>query len=224
MTIASNGKSADAKSLFKLQTLGLTQGTVLTIGAEGEDEHRAVEHLVKLMAELEQNSSDIPGGRSLPPRRQPSAPAEAEPMTLVMPSAAWRSRRRVGSATGCQWTRAEPPSSFALLGVWQPGQRLEIAACVLIPRKKMAIGPARATSTSPERVNRARWIPGVESSGAHPSAGCHAVPAVEVGCAEARDPRAGEVSGDGGCVALVAKCAGTRLIRWSKAGVVWSGC
>ena len=47
------GKSASAKSLFKLQTLGLTQGTVVTISAEGEDEQKAVEHLVKLMAELE---------------------------------------------------------------------------------------------------------------------------------------------------------------------------
>ena len=48
-----NGKSASAKSLFKLQTLGLTQGTVVTLSAEGEDEQQAVEHLVKLMAELE---------------------------------------------------------------------------------------------------------------------------------------------------------------------------
>ena len=48
ITVTSNGKSASAKSLFKLQTLGLTQGT-----AEGEDEQKAVEHLVKLMAELE---------------------------------------------------------------------------------------------------------------------------------------------------------------------------
>ena len=51
--MTSNGKSASAKSLFKLQTLGLTQGTVVTISAEGEDEQKAVEHLVKLMAELE---------------------------------------------------------------------------------------------------------------------------------------------------------------------------
>ena len=49
ITVTSNGKSASAKSLFKLQT----QGTVVTISAEGEDEQKAVEHLVKLMAELE---------------------------------------------------------------------------------------------------------------------------------------------------------------------------
>lgn len=53
ITLSCNGKSAIAKSLFKLQTLGLTQGTVVTISAEGEDEQKAVEHLVKLMAELE---------------------------------------------------------------------------------------------------------------------------------------------------------------------------
>lgn len=54
ITVTSNGKSASAKSLFKLQTLGLTQGTVVgPVSAEGEDEQKAVEHLVKLMAELE---------------------------------------------------------------------------------------------------------------------------------------------------------------------------
>lgn len=53
ITLTYNGKSASAKSLFKLQTLGLTQGTVITISAEGEDEQKAVEHLVKLMAKLE---------------------------------------------------------------------------------------------------------------------------------------------------------------------------
>ena len=53
ITVTSNGKSASAKSLFKLQTLGLTQGTVITISAEGEDEQQAVEHLVNLIPELE---------------------------------------------------------------------------------------------------------------------------------------------------------------------------
>ncbi|AOM39332.1 phosphocarrier protein Hpr [Xenorhabdus hominickii] len=53
ITLTSGGKSASAKSLFKLQTLGLTQGTVVTIAANGEDAQRAVEHLVKLMGELE---------------------------------------------------------------------------------------------------------------------------------------------------------------------------
>ena len=43
----------EAKSLFKLQTLGLTQGTVITISAEGEDEQQAVEHLVALIPTLE---------------------------------------------------------------------------------------------------------------------------------------------------------------------------
>lgn len=53
ITVTSNGKSTSAKSLFKLQTLGLTQGTVITISADGEDEQAAVEHLVKLIPELE---------------------------------------------------------------------------------------------------------------------------------------------------------------------------
>lgn len=53
ITVSSNGKSASAKSLFKLQTLGLVQGTVITISAEGDDEQQAVDHLVKLVPELE---------------------------------------------------------------------------------------------------------------------------------------------------------------------------
>jgi len=53
ITITSNGKNASAKSLFKLQTLGLTQGTVITISADGEDEQESVEHLIKLIPELE---------------------------------------------------------------------------------------------------------------------------------------------------------------------------
>ncbi len=51
VTVTSGGKSASAK--FKLQTLGLTQGTVITISAEGEDEQQAVEHLVALIPTLE---------------------------------------------------------------------------------------------------------------------------------------------------------------------------
>lgn len=52
ITIESAGKEASATSLFKLQTLGLTKGTVVTIKAEGEQAQEAVEHLVKLMDEL----------------------------------------------------------------------------------------------------------------------------------------------------------------------------
>ncbi|WP_427981572.1 HPr family phosphocarrier protein [Agarivorans sp.] len=53
ITVESNGKSASAKSLFKLQTLGLTKGTSVIIRAEGADENAAVEKLVALMDELE---------------------------------------------------------------------------------------------------------------------------------------------------------------------------
>jgi len=53
ITVSSVGKSASAKSLFKLQTLMLTQGTVITISAEGEDAEKAVEHLVALIPTLE---------------------------------------------------------------------------------------------------------------------------------------------------------------------------
>ena len=53
VNVTSGGKTASAKSLFKLQTLGLTQGTVITISADGEDEVQAVEHLVALIPTLE---------------------------------------------------------------------------------------------------------------------------------------------------------------------------
>ena len=52
ITVTSNGKIANAKSLFKLQTLGLTQNTVVTISAEGEDEMQAVDCLVKLISKI----------------------------------------------------------------------------------------------------------------------------------------------------------------------------
>ncbi|CAG9000732.1 MAG: Phosphocarrier protein HPr [Candidatus Celerinatantimonas neptuna] len=53
VTVVSDGKSASAKSLFKLQTLGLAKGTTITIRAEGSDEKDAVTKLVALMDELE---------------------------------------------------------------------------------------------------------------------------------------------------------------------------
>ncbi|MFM2482883.1 HPr family phosphocarrier protein [Celerinatantimonas sp. YJH-8] len=53
ITVVSNGKSASAKSLFKLQTLGLTKGTEIIIRAEGADEKDAVAKLVALMDVLE---------------------------------------------------------------------------------------------------------------------------------------------------------------------------
>lgn len=53
IAITSGGKSASAKSLFKLQTLGLTQGTVITLSAEGEDEQKAVDFLADLIPTLE---------------------------------------------------------------------------------------------------------------------------------------------------------------------------
>lgn len=51
--VESNGKEVSATSLFKLQTLGLTKGTVVNIKAEGPQAEEAVDFLVKLMDELE---------------------------------------------------------------------------------------------------------------------------------------------------------------------------
>ncbi|CAL4326131.1 HPr family phosphocarrier protein [Buchnera aphidicola] len=48
-----NGKTVNAKSLFKIQTLGLVRGSIITLSAEGEDEKTAIKHLSKIMTELE---------------------------------------------------------------------------------------------------------------------------------------------------------------------------
>lgn len=53
ITVTSDNQTASAKSLFKLQTLNLMQGTVLTISASGEDEREAVDCLVELLPTLE---------------------------------------------------------------------------------------------------------------------------------------------------------------------------
>lgn len=52
ITVISNGKAANAKSLFKLQTLDLSEGTIISISADGADEQHAVKQLLRLMAEL----------------------------------------------------------------------------------------------------------------------------------------------------------------------------
>ncbi|CAL4318407.1 Phosphocarrier protein HPr [Buchnera aphidicola (Eriosoma lanigerum)] len=53
ISIQANGKIVNAKSLFKLQTLGLTKGTEIILSAEGEDEQLAVNNLEKLLLILE---------------------------------------------------------------------------------------------------------------------------------------------------------------------------
>ncbi|QCI18632.1 HPr family phosphocarrier protein [Buchnera aphidicola] len=53
INIIYNGKSVNAKSLFKIQTLGLVHGSLITLSAEGQDEKKAIEYLSKIMTELE---------------------------------------------------------------------------------------------------------------------------------------------------------------------------
>ncbi|QJC33465.1 HPr family phosphocarrier protein [Enterobacteriaceae endosymbiont of Donacia clavipes] len=52
ITITSNGKTVNAKSLFKIQTLGLTKGTLITLKVSGKDEKNAIEHLIKIIQKL----------------------------------------------------------------------------------------------------------------------------------------------------------------------------
>ncbi|SHJ18444.1 phosphocarrier protein [Geosporobacter subterraneus DSM 17957] len=49
ITIAKEGKSANAKSIISVLSLGITKGTEITIRAEGEDEEAAVNDLVALI-------------------------------------------------------------------------------------------------------------------------------------------------------------------------------
>ncbi|QCI19191.1 HPr family phosphocarrier protein [Buchnera aphidicola] len=50
--ISLDGKSVNAKSLFRLQTLSLTYGSVITITAKGKDSKEAVKKIKKLIEEL----------------------------------------------------------------------------------------------------------------------------------------------------------------------------
>ncbi|MFI4846863.1 MAG: HPr family phosphocarrier protein [Candidatus Makana argininalis] len=52
ITINSKGKVANAKSLFKLQSLDLSKNTTIEIIAEGKDEHKAINHLVKFILKI----------------------------------------------------------------------------------------------------------------------------------------------------------------------------
>ena len=53
ISVLSGEKEANAKSLFKLQTLGLTRGTTITIRANGPDAEQAVVALSRLVESIE---------------------------------------------------------------------------------------------------------------------------------------------------------------------------
>ncbi|QJC36274.1 HPr family phosphocarrier protein [Enterobacteriaceae endosymbiont of Donacia cincticornis] len=52
ITITSNGNTVNAKSLFKIQTLGLTKGTLIILKTSGIDEKKAIEHLSHVIQNL----------------------------------------------------------------------------------------------------------------------------------------------------------------------------
>ncbi|ARC53128.1 HPr family phosphocarrier protein [Candidatus Riesia pediculischaeffi] len=52
ITIIFKKKMVNAKSLFRLQTLGISSGDIITISAEGKDERNAVEVLTRLIDQL----------------------------------------------------------------------------------------------------------------------------------------------------------------------------
>lgn len=54
ITVVKDGNEANAKSSLRLMTLGAKHGDVVVIRAEGEDEEAAVEALVALLSEEEE--------------------------------------------------------------------------------------------------------------------------------------------------------------------------
>ncbi|WP_331766659.1 HPr family phosphocarrier protein [Embleya sp. NBC_00896] len=54
ITFTVDGRTADAKSLLKLQTLGLTLGKEIVIDARGEDSATAVQALVSLIRSIKE--------------------------------------------------------------------------------------------------------------------------------------------------------------------------
>lgn len=53
ISVVSGEKTANAKSLFKLQTLGLTKGSTIIIRADGPDADAAVSELSTIVANIE---------------------------------------------------------------------------------------------------------------------------------------------------------------------------
>jgi phosphocarrier protein HPr len=53
ISVISGDRTANAKSLFKLQTLGLSKGTTITIRADGPDAEQAVSALSELVETIE---------------------------------------------------------------------------------------------------------------------------------------------------------------------------
>ncbi len=49
ITLTYNGKSASAKSLFKVQSLGISSGDTINISADGPQAQQAINHLVALL-------------------------------------------------------------------------------------------------------------------------------------------------------------------------------
>ncbi|WP_343182573.1 HPr family phosphocarrier protein [Buchnera aphidicola] len=52
ITVTSCEQTVNGKSLFKLQTLDLSQNTIITISANGKDEKKAVEELINMIKQL----------------------------------------------------------------------------------------------------------------------------------------------------------------------------
>jgi len=54
ITVVKEGKEANAKSLVKLLKIGISQGDVIELTADGEDEERAAEELESFIKNLDE--------------------------------------------------------------------------------------------------------------------------------------------------------------------------
>ena len=54
VTVAYNGKSADAKSLIRLLKLGMGKGSKIVISCDGENEQQSADHLERFIASLDE--------------------------------------------------------------------------------------------------------------------------------------------------------------------------
>ncbi|CAL4318253.1 Phosphocarrier protein HPr [Buchnera aphidicola (Pterocallis alni)] len=52
INITYNDKTVNGKSLFQLQTLGISKDSIITISANGEDEQETVEKIIQFISQM----------------------------------------------------------------------------------------------------------------------------------------------------------------------------
>jgi phosphocarrier protein FPr/phosphocarrier protein len=123
MTLACDGREADAKSPLALMCLGLAQGARLTVRAEGPGALAAAEDLTRLISHDLPASESAAASEPAPPARL--APASggvltgvcANPGLAIGPAVHWRPRRLEVALTGAGVAQEQRTLSIARLAV-----------------------------------------------------------------------------------------------------------